>query len=142
MKSHLTSSEQETINLAAQLAESLKAGTVLAFRGGLGAGKTAFTRGLALGLCCTDDVTSPTFSLVHEYCGGRLPLYHFDMYRISGYDDLCTTGFYDYLAMGGVLAIEWSENITEYLPDETVFIEIEHIGDESRKITITSPKGA
>jgi len=137
MAVYITNSEQETIALADALAKGFLPGTVLAFKGGLGAGKTAFTRGLATGLDCNDDVTSPTFSLVHEYIGGRLPLYHFDMYRISGYDDLCTTGFYDYLAMNGVLAIEWSENITEYLPDETIFIEIEHINDNSRKITVT-----
>ena len=141
MPVYLSNSEQETITFASGLAKNLCSGTVLAFTGGLGAGKTAFTRGLAQGLDCTDDVSSPTFSLVHEYAGGRLPLYHFDMYRISGYDDLCTTGFYDYLTMGGVLAVEWSENIAEYLPEETVFIKLEHTGDNSRKITVTYPKG-
>lgn len=111
----------------------------MAFHGGMGMGKTAFTRGLAQGLGIDErEVSSPTFALVHEYSGGRLPLYHFDMYRICCGDDLYSTGFYDYLDYGGVLAVEWSENIPEDIPSQAVHITISPVEGQpdSRKITI------
>ncbi|MGI5893065.1 MAG: tRNA (adenosine(37)-N6)-threonylcarbamoyltransferase complex ATPase subunit type 1 TsaE [Candidatus Merdivicinus sp.] len=134
MLSVTTHSPVETENFAASIAPKLNPGTVLAFRGGLGAGKTTFTRGLARGLGSHSDVSSPTFALVHEY-EGTIPLYHFDMYRISSFDDLYSTGFFDYLESGGILAIEWSENIEEALPENTIFVSIIPDGD-SRTITL------
>ena len=108
----------------------------MAYTGGLGAGKTTFTRGLAMGLGMDDNVTSPTFSLVNEYHSRDISLYHFDMYRIMGADDLETTGFYDYSTDDSVFAIEWSENISEELPDNAVIINIERIDDNTRRITV------
>ena len=103
------------------MAQRLQGGEVIALFGGMGRGKTAFTRGLAAGLGSRDPVSSPTFALVQEYAG-RLPLYHFDMYRIESWDDLYSTGFFDYLESGGVLVIEWSENIDAALPEGTIWI--------------------
>ncbi len=134
---YFSKSPDETEGVAFELAKTLTGGEVIAFIGNLGMGKTCFTRGLASGLGFTGEVNSPTFALVNEYIGGRLPLYHFDMYRISGWEDLYTTGFFEYLETGGVLAVEWSENIAAALPDGTVFIEIEQLGENDRKITIT-----
>ena len=128
-------SPAETEAFAADLAHRLKSGDVLAFRGGLGAGKTAFVRGLARGLGWEGEVSSPTFALVYEYAASP-PLYHFDMYRIHTFDDLYSTGFFDYLDAGGILAVEWSENIADALPPETITVTIEPTGDESRKITV------
>ena len=116
-----TTSPRETELLGERLAQQLKGGEVLALFGGMGMGKTAFTRGLARGLDVQEPVSSPTFALVNEYAG-RLPLYHFDMYRVTSWDDLYSTGFFDYLETGGVLVIEWSENIEEALPENTVKI--------------------
>jgi tRNA threonylcarbamoyladenosine biosynthesis protein TsaE len=99
-------------------------------------GKTCFTRGLAKGLGSNDTVTSPTFALVNEYLSGRLPLYHFDMYRVSGWEDLYSTGFFDYIEDGGVLACEWSENIENALPENTIFVEFTRIDDTTREISI------
>lgn len=125
------------MEIGRSLAGQLSAGDVVALFGDLGAGKTAFVSGLAHGLGYTGDVTSPTFALVHEYSGGRLPLYHFDMYRIHSADDLYSTGFYDYLDTGGVLAIEWSENIENELPECALRVRISY-GDaeQSRLIEI------
>jgi tRNA threonylcarbamoyladenosine biosynthesis protein TsaE len=112
-------------------------GTVIAYTGELGAGKTAFTRGLARGLGVPYGVTSPTFTIVNEYEGGRLPLFHFDMYRLGGADELFDIGWEDYLARGGVCAVEWSENVEEVLDDQTIRVDIrrgEH--DDQRSITI------
>lgn len=134
-----TSSPAETKALAAQVAALLRPGDVLAYRGGLGAGKTTFTAGLAQGLGLGDVVSSPTFALVNEYRGRDLTLYHFDMYRISGFDDLYSTGFFDYLDGDAILAVEWSENIAAALPEGTVTITLENLepdGDEARRITI------
>ena len=128
-------SPQETENFACEVALKLRAGDVLAFRGGLGAGKTAFIRGLARALAPDAQVSSPTFALVNDY-GGNIPLYHFDMYRITSMDDLYSTGFFDYLDMGGILAIEWSENIEFALPTEAITVSIEPMGNEERNITI------
>ncbi len=111
----------ETEALAEKLAHSLKGGEVLAYTGGMGMGKTAFTRGLARGLGIRDSVSSPTFALIHEY-RGNIPLYHFDMYRVEGWGDLDSTGYFDYVDGGGVLAIEWSENIDAALPEGTIWI--------------------
>lgn len=135
MRHYHSTSAQQTEQIAAQLAKELRSGDVLAFRGGLGAGKTAFVRGLAEGLGVTGEVASPTFSLVNEYRGNP-PLYHFDMYRISTMDDLYFTGFFDYLENGSILAIEWSENIADWLPDGVITISINRLGDEEREILI------
>ena len=120
----VTNSEQETEELGARLAERLEPGAVIAFTGDLGAGKTAFTRGLARGLGISDRVTSPTFTIVNEYEGGRLPLFHFDMYRLGSSDELFDIGWEDYLARGGVCAVEWSENVSDALEEGSVLVEI------------------
>ncbi len=131
-----SNSPLETEAIGAQLARQLTPGTVIAYTGDLGAGKTAFTRGLARGLGCTDLVTSPTYTIVNEYLSGRMPLFHFDMYRLSSADDLWDIGWEDYLERGGICAVEWSENVAEALEDP-IFVHIEKTGDESRRITIT-----
>ena len=131
----ITNSPQETENLGAALGRILKPGTILAYRGDLGAGKTAFTRGLARGLGYKEPVTSPTYTIVNEYLGGRLPLFHFDMYRLASSDDLWDIGWEDYLERGGVCAVEWSENVADAMED-AIIVRIEKTGDESRRITI------
>ena len=131
-----TTSEQETESLAEQLAPTLRAGDVVALRGGLGAGKTAFVRGLAKGLGIDADVSSPTFALVHEYRGAGVLLCHFDMYRITGFDSLFSTGFFDYLDSGGILAIEWSENIESALPENAITVTITPTGETTRDFQI------
>lgn len=136
MSTYITNSPEETEELGFKLAKILKGGEVVAFRGGLGMGKTCFTRGLARGLGFKGDVTSPTFALINEYIGGRLPLYHFDMYRISGWEDLYSTGFFDYIEQGGVIAAEWSENIENALPESTVTVTFVRLGDNKREITV------
>ncbi len=132
---YLSNSPAETEALGEQLAARLSAGAVIAYRGDLGAGKTAFTRGLARGLGCRELVTSPTYTIVNEYLGGRLPLFHFDMYRLASSDDLWDIGWEDYLDRGGVCAVEWSENVADALEDPMT-VTIEKTGEESRKITI------
>ena len=132
----ITNSPQETEAVGARLAEQLKPGTVIAYKGDLGAGKTAFTRGLARGLGISDPVTSPTYTIVNEYLNGRLPLFHFDMYRLHSADDLFDIGWDDYLERGGICAVEWSENVAEAMEDP-ITVTIEKTGEESRKITIT-----
>jgi len=124
MKQIKTNSYEETIEYAKKLGSVLKGGEVIAYFGGLGMGKTTFTSGLALGMGINAEVSSPTFALVNEY-GASKKLYHFDMYRISTFDDLCSTGFFDYLDTDAVLAIEWSENIENALPENYIKIEIE-----------------
>ncbi len=138
MATYICSSTAETDRLARRVGALLRPGDVVAYRGGMGAGKTTFTRGLAAGMGIEDWVSSPTFALVHEYRGaaGQL-LCHFDMYRIQGFDDLYSTGFFDYLEAGGVLAVEWSENIDGVLPAGAIVIELEITGEESRRVTIT-----
>ncbi len=140
MKVFNSCSATETENIAARFAQNLKGGEVIAFTGDLGAGKTCFTRGLGLGLGFKGDVTSPTFAIINEYIGGRLNLYHFDMYRVTGWEDLYSTGFFEYLEAGGVVAAEWSENIAAALPEDTIFINIEKTSDTTRKITIKGAK--
>mgnify|MGYP000101005107 FL=1 len=119
-----THSPEETIDAAKKLGSMLHAGDIIAYKGGLGAGKTTFTRGLAIGLGLGDNVFSPTFALVNEYKGKNISLYHFDMYRISGEDDLESTGFYDYPFEDNIVAVEWSENIADFLPENTIYITI------------------
>ena len=132
---YITNSPAETEAVGAALAAKLTPGTVIAYRGDLGAGKTAFTRGLARGLGCTDLVTSPTYTIVNEYLGGRLPLFHFDMYRLRSSDDLWDIGWEDYLERRGVCAVEWSENVDDAMED-ALYITIEKLGEDSRRITI------
>ena len=132
----VTHSRAETEYLAAEFAKTVKAGTVIAFEGDLGAGKTCFTSGFAKGMGYDGEVNSPTFALVNEYLGGRLDIYHFDMYRVEGWDDLYTTGYFEYLEMGGVLMVEWSENIASALPEDTVRVTIEALSENERRITI------
>ena len=119
----LSHSEAETEAAGERLGASLSPGTVLAYRGGLGMGKTAFTRGLARGLGCTGRVTSPTFTIVNEY-EGRIPLFHFDMYRLPDSDALFDIGWDDYLDRGGVCAVEWSEQVDDALPEDTIYVTI------------------
>ena len=134
----VTKSENETRGFAKTIAEKLSAGDVILYTGEMGAGKTAFTKGIAEYFGTEEEVTSPTFALVHEY-SGRVPVFHFDLYRISGFDDLYAIGFFDYLDRGGILAVEWSENIPE-LENElenVVKINIEKLTENERKITVS-----
>lgn len=135
MKTFISHSVNETEEFAAQLAQALRPGDVLAFRGGMGAGKTAFIRGLARGLEVTGEVSSPTFALVHEH-NGKIPLFHFDLYRITSLEDLYSTGYFDYLDCSGILAVEWSEQIEGILDEKTILITLETLGETSRKITV------
>ena len=137
MTEYISRNESETEKIGESLAARLQAGTVLAYRGGLGAGKTAFTRGLAKGLGCEGRVTSPTFTIVNEY-EGRLPLFHFDMYRLGDEDELFDIGWEDYLNRGGVCAVEWSERVAGALPRETVTVTISRCpeNEDWRKIII------
>ena len=132
---YTTNSPAETEALGFALGKILKPGTVIAYCGDLGAGKTAFTRGLARGLGCTDLVTSPTYTIVNEYLSGRIPLFHFDMYRLRSSDDLFDIGWEDYLDRGGVCAVEWSENVADAMED-AITVKIEKTGEDSRRITI------
>jgi len=132
---YLSDSPAETERLGAALGAVLPAGTVIAYRGDLGAGKTAFTRGLARGLGYNDLVTSPTYTIVNEYLGGRLPLFHFDMYRLASSEDLWDIGWEDYLDRQGICAVEWSEHVADALEDPLI-ITIEKLGDTARRITL------
>ena len=145
----VTHSREETVALGGRLADALKTGRVVAFTGDLGAGKTAFVSGMARALGVEERVTSPTFTIVNEYEGGRLPLFHFDMYRLGGADelfdmfristmeDLYSTGFFDYLESGAILAVEWSENVAEAIEDGAVRVSIVRgDGDNDRIIAI------
>ena len=130
----VTNSPAETEALGAALAEELKPGAVVAFTGDLGAGKTAFVRGLARGLGIGERVTSPTFTIVNEYEGGRLPLFHFDMYRLDSADELFDIGWEDYLARGGVCAVEWSEKVSEALEPGAIRVDIRRGEDDDQRI--------
>ena len=132
---YITNSPSETEAVGAALAQVLQPGTVIAYRGDLGAGKTAFTRGLASGLGVTARVTSPTYTIVNEYLGGRMPLFHFDMYRLGSEDELFDIGWDDYLERGGVCAVEWSENVWGAMEDAIV-ITITRLDEDTRKIDI------
>ena len=131
----ITHSPEETERVGAALGRVIPAGTVIAYEGDLGAGKTAFTRGLSRGLGCAEQVTSPTYTIVNEYLSGRCPLFHFDMYRLRSADDLWDIGWEDYLDRNGVCAVEWSKNVREALEDP-VIVRIEKLGDETRRITL------
>ena len=132
---YTTHSPAETEAVGAALGQRLQPGTILAYRGDLGAGKTAFTRGLARGLGYREPVTIPTYTIVNEYLGGRLPLFHFDMYRLASADDLWDIGWEDYLERGGICAVEWSENVSKAL-EGALTVTIEKLGETSRRITI------
>ena len=132
---YITNSPAETESIGAALGKVITPGTVIAYRGDLGAGKTAFTRGLARGLGCTEIVTSPTYTIVNEYLGGRIPLFHFDMYRLRSSDDLFDIGWEDYLDRGGICAVEWSENVDDAMED-AIYVTIEKLGEDSRRITL------
>ena len=136
MREYRPCSVQETEQLASEFAKELKRGDVIAFTGGMGAGKTAFVRGLAKGLGVSGEVSSPTYAIVNEYRGNPA-LYHFDMYRVESSEDLFTTGYYDYLDEGeSILAVEWSENITDSLPEQTIYVNITPLSESERKIQI------
>lgn len=136
---------EDTAHIAAEIAGRLNAGDIILYEGDMGAGKTTFTKGLAAALGISDPVTSPTFALVNEYIEGRIPLFHFDLYRIDSYDDLYAIGFFDYLGRGGIIAAEWSENIDgleqELAGDSSrsiLKIRIEKTGDNERVIKVTT----
>lgn len=133
---YLSHSPEETEHIGEMLGRRLRPGTVVAYRGGLGMGKTAFTRGLARGLGCAGRVTSPTFTIVNEY-DGATPLFHFDMYRLEDSDALFDIGWEDYLERGGVCVVEWSENVADALPQDAVVVTIARgEGDNERIITV------
>ena len=134
---YVTNSPAETEALGQRLAEQLQPGDMIAYTGDLGAGKTAFTRGLARGLGITERITSPTFTIVNEYQGGRLPLFHFDMYRLGSSDELYEIGWEDYLARGGVCAVEWSGIVADALEEHCIRADIRQGESENqRKITV------
>ena len=133
---YLSHSVAETEALGQRLADALSPGAVVAYQGGLGMGKTAFTRGLARGLGCSGRVTSPTFTIVNEY-EGRIPLFHFDMYRLADADALFDIGWEDYLDRGGVCAVEWSEQVADALPQDTIFVTIARHPQQEDWRTIT-----
>lgn len=132
---YLTNSPEETEQLGEALAKQLRPGEVVAYYGDLGAGKTAFTRGLARGLGITESVTSPTYTIVNEYLSGRMPLFHFDMYRLSCADDLFDIGWEDYLERGGICAVEWSERVEDAL-ESPIRVTISRSGEDTRTITV------
>ncbi len=132
----ISNSPLDTKNVAAEFAKTLVGGEVIAFYGDLGMGKTCFVNGLAEGLGFKGEVSSPTFAIINEYLGGRLNLYHFDMYRVTGWDDLYTTGYFEYMESGGVLAVEWSENIESALPENTIRITIKRLDETKREIIV------
>ena len=131
--SYLSASPEQTEEYGRRLAGELHGGTVVAMFGGMGMGKTALVRGLAAGLGLDAEVSSPTFALVHDY-GGQPPLVHFDMYRVSGWDDLYSTSFFDYLDAGAILAVEWSENIENALPPDAIRLHFTHVDEQTRLI--------
>lgn len=138
---YISHSETETEQIGRNLGQALRPGTVLAYRGDLGMGKTAFTRGLAKGLGITGRVTSPTFTIVNEY-DGRIPLFHFDMYRLENADALFDIGWEDYLGRGGVCAVEWSERVSDALPPDTLWVTLSRHPDHDDWRVITIEGGA
>lgn len=136
MKEYVTNSYEETVLLGERIAKALPKGSVVAFIGGLGMGKTAFTTGFAKGLGIYADVSSPTFAICNTYIGDDNTLYHFDMYRVDGWDDLYSTGFFDFLETDSYMSIEWSENVYGALPDDAVIIEITKPSDDIRQFKI------
>lgn len=133
---YTTHSADETIALGEKIGKKLSKGDVIAFKGDLGAGKTTITRGISIGLGLGDNVTSPTFALVNEYRGKEKSLIHFDMYRITNSDDVELTGFWDYIEEGCILAVEWSENISDVIPKNSIIISFKRIDDNTREIEI------
>ena len=133
-KEYTTAGEEQTEALGFRLGQLIQPGAVIAYTGDLGAGKTAFTRGLARGLGIPDRVTSPTFTIVNEYEGGRLPLFHFDMYRLGSSDELFDIGWEDYLARGGVCAVEWSENAQGALEGPYIKVDIRRGDSDSQRV--------
>ena len=136
MDTYTTNSYEETVELANEFAKTLPKGSVIAYLGGLGMGKTAFTTGVARGLGIDCDVSSPTFAICNTYIGDENTLYHFDMYRVDGWDDLYSTGFFDFLETDGYMAVEWSENIYGALPEDCYIVEIERLSETQRIIKI------
>lgn len=136
MREYRTNSYEETVELGINIAKELPEGSVIAYIGGLGMGKTAFTAGLAKGLGIDADVSSPTFAICNTYIGSENTLYHYDMYRVDGWDDLYSTGFFDFLETDAYIAVEWSENIYGALPDDSTIVEIIKLSDNSRQFKI------
>lgn len=136
MKTFISKSYNDTVRFAESFAKELPCGAVIAYLGDLGAGKTAFTTGLVKGLGINCDVSSPTFAICNEYRGNGKILYHFDMYRVDGWDDLYSTGFFDYLDTGAYICTEWSENIFGALPKDSIIVEINKLGENEREIKI------
>ncbi len=134
MKEFVSNSYEETLKIAGEFAKTVEKGSVIGFIGGLGMGKTAFTTGFVKGLGIDADVSSPTFAICNEYIGDYCRVYHFDMYRVEDWDDLYSTGYFDYLNNDAYILAEWSENIFAALPDDATIIEIEKLSDTSRKI--------
>lgn len=134
----ISQNEQETRNTAKRIGERLKPGDVILFTGEMGAGKTAFTKGLAEYFGTDEEVSSPTFALVHEY-PGKIPIFHFDLYRIFGYDDLYAVGFFDYLDRGGIIVVEWSENVPELETEleNVIKIDIRKLSENEREISVS-----
>ena len=141
MKKFVTKSASETAEVAMALGAKISSVTVIAFTGDLGAGKTTFIKELAKALGYTGEVSSPTFAIVHEYIGGRLPLYHFDMYRVDSWESLYSTGFFEYMETDAVLAVEWSENIENALPDDLITVDITRGEDDNERIITISSRG-
>jgi tRNA threonylcarbamoyladenosine biosynthesis protein TsaE len=135
---YISNSEAETSRIGSELASALEPGTVVAMYGDLGAGKTAFVRGMAQGLELDARVSSPTFTIVNEYLG-RIPLFHFDMYRLADADELFEIGWEDYIQRGGICAVEWSENVEDAFYKDTIRVYIDKLGDTTRKIRIAFP---
>ena len=131
----ITNSPEETEAVGMALGKRLTPGTVIAYQGDLGAGKTAFTRGVACGLGAKESVTSPTYTIVNEYLSGKYPLFHFDMYRLASSDDLFDIGWEDYLERGGVCAVEWSENVEDAL-ESPIWVKLTKLDENTRRITI------
>ena len=139
-KEFITNSANQTAELGKKIGSLINEPLVIAFLGGMGSGKTSFTTGFVKGVDYFGEVNSPTFAIVNEYLGGRLPIYHFDMYRIEDEDELYSIGFYDYMDQDAILVIEWSENISESLPDDTVYIKFVSNNENSRTIEIECKK--
>lgn len=136
MKTFISHNYEETVDFAKSFANEIPNGSVIGYLGDLGAGKTAFTTGFVKGLGIDMDVSSPTFAICNEYHGNGKTVYHFDMYRIDGWDDLYSTGFFDYLDTGAYIIAEWSENIYGALPENSIMIEIIKLSDNERKFKI------
>ena len=136
MREFISESYEQTLQFASDFAKNVPSGSVIGFIGGLGMGKTAFTSGFVKGLGIVAEVSSPTFAICNEYIGENARVYHFDMYRIENWDDLYSTGYFDYLNDDSYILAEWSENIFGALPDDAIIIEIEKLGENSRKFYI------